>query len=275
MNTPSKRLWIVIVSVLLAACQPATPAPISIQPTQQPKLLATVFLSPTPNAAELQATRAEERPVATAAPATQPPTPTAYIGVFLGDINDAGGDIAQIDIGLLTLPAENTAATAAPVVARCGTPSDPAFGTSWSNDPAAVAALGCPLDVMAAFTGAAQVFERGAMYWRPTGEIWAVMVGSGAGGQFWYVPAAPADPPPFDGGAPEGLRVPGQGFGLVWRGVSGVRDAVGFARTDEVAAPLFVQPFERGFLLLDSTSGQVFALAGQVTGIAYGPFGSA
>jgi hypothetical protein len=77
----------------------------------------------------------------------------------------------------------------------------------------------------------------------------------------------------WDVPVPEGLRLPTLGFGAVWRAVDGVRQTLGFARTDEQAASLTVQKFEGGTLLLDSSAGQVFALVGVgADGIAHGPY---
>jgi hypothetical protein len=106
------------------------------------------------------------------------------------------------------------------------------------------------------------------MYWRgDTGEIWAIAPGTS--GRFWFVAnAPPAEETPIT--APEGLRVPTLGFGNVWRGVNGVREALGFARTDEQPASFTLQRFQGGTLLKDGSSGQVFALAGD--GVAYGPY---
>jgi hypothetical protein len=117
-----------------------------------------------------------------------------------------------------------------------------------------------------------QLFESGVMYFIPSGEIWVMAPGGVAGGQYWYVPIAPPDqgwevPPP------EGLRMPTLGFGAVWKAVDGVRQTLGFARTDEQAASVSVQRFDGGALFLDSSAGQVFALIGDPdNGIAYGPF---
>jgi len=76
--------------------------------------------------------------------------------------------------------------------------------------------------------------------------------------------------------APPGLRMPISGFGAVWKAVDGVRQALGFAITEELSVSLRLQRFEGGALLLDGSAGQTFALVGLPSlngeGTVYGPF---
>jgi hypothetical protein len=255
--------------MFIAACQPeATATPFAaVEASPGPKQLATVYMSPTPNQAEQEATRSANRPTLTVAPPTPVPTVTPYIGVFLGEAETAGDETMPIvdptlfaDEQVFELPTERPIA--------CPSQADPVFGTNWSADPAVMQALRCPTQPAITFRGTAQVFERGVMYWREdTGEIWAIAMGET--GRFWFA----ANPPPAEETpitAPEGLRVPTLGFGNVWRGVAGVRDGLGFARTDEQPTEFSYQAFEGGALLSDGSSGQVFALVGANT--AFGPF---
>ena len=69
---------------------------------------------------------------------------------------------------------------------------------------------------------------------------------------------------------PEGLKIPLLGFGAVWFGVDGVRDTLGFARTDEQPVKLAFQRFEGGTLFKDISSDSVFVLLPD--GRAFGPF---
>jgi hypothetical protein len=257
-----------LVCLWVAACQPnAAPTPVVLETPVEPKQLATVYMSPTPNAAELEATRLASRPTPTEALPTALPSATPYIGVFLGEAESASDESLPIvnpalfeDEAGFTLPTE--------VVASCPVQADPIFGENWRTDPAVAQAMGCPTDAAIQFDGTFQLFERGVMYWRgDNGAIWAIAPGTS--GRFWFVAnALPAEETPIT--APEGLRVPTLGFGNVWRGVAGVRDALGFARTDEQPASFMLQPFQGGTLLIDGSSGQVFALVGD--GVAYGPY---
>jgi hypothetical protein len=233
----------------------------------EPKQLATVYMSPTPNTAEVESTRLASRPTATEVLPTALPTATPYIGVFLGEAEAASDESLPIvnpelfeDEAGFSLPTE-------PALS-CPVQSDAIFGENWRSDPAVMQALGCPTDAASQFDGTFQLFERGVMYWRgDNGAIWAIAPGTS--GRFWFVPnALPAEEAPIT--APEGLRVPTLGFGNVWRGVTGVQDALGFARTDEQPTSFTLQPFQGGTLLLDGSSGQVFALVGD--GVAHGPY---
>jgi hypothetical protein len=259
------RLGVGIILILLAACQPATPTPeqAAIVPVVQSKLLATVYISPTPDEAEQQATRFADPATPTAPPPTAPPTETPYVGVFLGEAVLDEGEI--FNPGLLTTRPPLELPTIPPGLV-CAIPTDPIFGTAWSEDETVVRTLGCALEASDPFIGSLQIFENGVMYFRNSGEIWAIAPGEG---KYWFVPQAPSVSNE-DVLAPDGLRVPTMGFGGMWRGVDGVRQALGFARLEEQAAPITLQPFQNGTLLHDGASGQNFVLLGD--GTAYGPY---
>lgn len=235
----------------------------------QPKILATLFLSPTPNDQEQEATRLAVRSEPPTPIPTRTPAPTAYIGVFVGD---AGG----VDSGIaVNNPAsfEGTLAASQPTpnASGCLYTVDPVFGTNWTTNTPAAADLGCAGEPASSYIGTQQIFERGVMYWIPSGEIWSVSPSGGINGRFWYVLQAPPLQE-WTVPAPEGLRMPQQGFGAVWKAVDGVRQTLGFARTDEQAATLVIQRFDGGALIRDETAGQTFLLIGRDTGSAYGPY---
>lgn len=255
--------WL-LAALLLAGCAAAAPTPTPAPPPV--KLLATVFISPTPDADQRRATLMAAPP--TLAPVASPsPTATAYVGVFLGEVeaDDAGPAMLPNPFDSAALP--DLAATRMPA---CAIPPDPVFGVNWNAEARVTAALGCPIQIAAQFRGVTQVFERGVMYWRgDTDEVWAIAISGPSAGRYWYV-QAPGQTDNADTLAPPGLRVPVRGFGAVWRGVPQVRDALGFARTDEQDLGMQSQRYELGLLLLDALAGQVFALV--VDGTAYGPY---
>ncbi len=271
----AKRFRWIALSLLLAACSfaPANTQPPTLDAAALaalPKQLATAELSPTPDESERAATQAARRLTEPPPPtATIPPTPTVYVGVFVSDGGGLGNapvvDLSRYE-GTLTA---STGFVPAPTPA-CLIPVDPAFGDRWRGDPALENALGCPTEPPAAYIGTTQLFERGVMYYVPTGEIYTIAFAP-TGGRFWYVPQAPPDQG-WIVPAPDGLRVPRFGFGAVWKALDGVRSSVGFARLEEAAASLTVQRFDRGALIRDVSSGQVFALIGSGSGDAYGPF---
>lgn len=258
-----RLLYIALSACVLAACTAApTPTAESLIPAAQPKLLATVFISPTPDSLQQAATRGASTATPTVLPVSDTPQATPYIGVFLGEANPDAGE-PNYDVTLaspLSLPTLDAPAAA------CSIPPDESYGTGWTAAPNVTTNLGCPIEAAASFDGTMQIFERGVMYFRPTGEIWAVAPGAA---RYWYVTAAP----PVEVGeiiAPEGLRAPVLGFGAVWRGVEGVEAALGFARTGEEAAQITLQRFQGGSLLRDRASGQVFIL--YADGTLSGPY---
>lgn len=263
-----QRLWVaLLVLLVLAACQPGETTPTIEAPRMAARQLATVFISPTPDEAQRRATQQALGPTPTSAPPTAIPSPTAYVGVFLGELQpDEGVDFLANPalLGSLT-------ATAAPGFSlECEIAPNEAFGTSWEQGPNLVLRMGCPIQIMGAFDGHIQVFERGVMYRRlETGEIWAIQPGGADVGRYWYVAQAP-ELTTGEFVAPEGFLVPAGAFGGVWKGVPGVRDALGFAQTDERRIGMTLQRFDGGSLMLDRESGTTFALL--VNGDAYGPY---
>lgn len=253
---------------LLGACAPApvlpTPtADFAGQGAVAPKQLATVFISPTPNAAEQQATRLASSPTPDgAATDGATPTPTVYVGVFLGDNPES------LPVVNATRFAASGPPTITPVFARCPLDVDPIFGERWASEPLVDSSIGCPIEGVVPFGGTTQLFEDGVMYFRPTtGEIWAVV--PGGPGRYWLVPQVP-DVVQEPVSAPPGLQVPTLGFGAVWQSTPGVRDALGFAVTEEIEVNVFVQRFEGGTLLYDESTAQVFVL--MINNDAFGPF---
>jgi hypothetical protein len=252
--------------LLLAACATDNPTnpPTLTPPAVIAKVLATVYISPTPGLDEQQATLAANP--STATPITQPTAaPTAYVGVFLGEAESAGDGGAVINPALLNAPTPLIPVTVT-AGTTCPAQADSLFGDRWSADAATTAALGCPIEGVGSVEGSLQIFERGVMYFSPSGEIWAI---APAGQRFWYAVSAPPVQP-GEIPAPEGLLAPSQGFGAVWRGLAGVQEALGFARSPEQGIKLSTQKFQNGLLLADGDSGQVFVLLSD--GRALGPY---
>lgn len=249
--------------LILAACAPPTPTPSDGPTPAIVKLLATVFISPTPDEAQLAATRAAAPPSATPPPAAASPSPTVYVGVFLGAVESVD-EGPVINPALLQAPTAFIPATAA---SGCPAQADPLFGADWRADSLLVAALGCPVELVGSFTGTMQVFERGVMYGRPNGgEQWAVAPRSE---RFWYLPLALA-PSPNAITPPPGLLPPAPAFSGMWQAALGLSDALGFARLEEQQASISTQRFQGGILLADGSSGQVFMLLAD--GSAHGPY---
>ena len=259
-------------ALLVAACQPAapTPASVALAPSSQAKLLATVFISPTPDEAQQQATQRAQPPTPTAEPATVEPTATVYVGVFIGESGslDDSSALAAIE----QIQAQRDVPTPRPDrLAACPMQPDEGFGTTWRSA-ALVTELGCPAAAPVPFSGVSQLYERGAIYRTPDGELWAVAPRGDPTGQYWYA-AQPPQATVEGVNAPANLRPPGQRFAAFWASRQDIRDTLGYAQTDEIATTFTVQMFQNGALLLDNSVAQVFVFIGVGdNGPAFGPY---
>lgn len=252
-------------AVVMAGCgalryqqEAAAVLPTAAGTVVQAKQLATVYISPTPNEAEQQATRLAStptpNPLSTPTPA---PTATVYIGVFLGE---AGEGAVSIRGGGIPTP------TAAQVVCSLNAATD-VLGVNWQVDDALTRSLGCPIEGVVPFEGVAQTFENGVMLLQPGEQTWAISVT--APGAYWSL----AQLPEFraeDINVPPGLLPPSATFAAMWQGVDGVQEALGFAQFPEAVVDLAYQRFEGGTLIYDGETGQVYAL--MLDGTVRGPY---
>jgi hypothetical protein len=267
-----RMMWLVLVLVV-AACQPdaAAPTSVALVAVTPVKLLATVYISPTPDAAQQQATLLAATATATAPPNTPTATATVYVGVFMGEAGSLDDSAALAAIN--QLQAQRDAPTAVPDrLSVCPLQPDESFGTLWRAAGALADELGCPAALPTPFSGISQVYERGVMYRTPDGELWAFTPRGDPTGQYWY-----AEQPPqvsVEGvSAPTNLRAPGQRFAAFWQAQPQLRDRLGFAQTDEVRTTFTVQLFQNGALLLDNSAAQVWLMVGTGdTGPALGPY---
>lgn len=269
-NTARGLIVVVVVFVLAACQQAATPSAVDAVSSVQPKQLATVYISPTPNAAEQQATRLAAQPSLTAPPPTAVPSPTVYVGVFLEAAANSDDEVPILNAtqAFELVPGLPTARPS-----RCQIPPDDVFGDLWRSEIRASQTLGCPIEATFRFEGVVQVFERGVMYYQANGPIWAIeTTNDGYTDKQWTITQQlpPVENPPADIVPPDGLSIPKLGFGAVWFGVEGVRQTLGFARTNEQKVELAFQRFENGALLADVSSGVTFILLSD--GTSYGPF---
>lgn len=253
--------------LLLAACETDLPTEVAL-PNTSAKQLATVYISPTPNPGQVQATQTAAAGRITPSPTSEIiATPTVYIGVFL----EPGPDIDALPLVNATLAASGSMVVATERPSRCQIPIDGVFGENWLTNLDLERQLGCAAEVMNPFDGSVQLFERGIMFFQPNGPIWAVATAGAVGGPYWSVaqqlpPVSELDqvtPPP-------GMHAPLLGFGSVWYGVDGVRDALGYARTAEQQTRISYQRFEGGTLIADVDNGVVYVLLNNNR--AFGPY---
>lgn len=262
-------LWAIVALVVLAGCSAApnvedlpTLSP-SLPNAQRPKRLATVYISPTPNAAEQQATRLAMPPTANPFATPEPTlTPTVYVGLFLGDSARTMPQVNDTDLLGMAPP------TITVIAPRCTLNADTdILGTRWQSSPLVTRGLGCAIEGLVPFGGTMQVFDNGAMYAADTDTLWAIRVGEA--GRYWTLEGRP-DVETVELVAPPGYLPPSGSFNAMWQGVDGVRDALGWAQTAEIRVDMAYQRFEGGTLFYDGETGQVYALL--IDGSAYGPF---
>ena len=273
-----KRLLIALLlagGLLLAACGEDDPAPPSDPPIlsglqSMPKELATVEFTPTPtpvivgdsvvDVAQPSPTPALLRPTATLTP---------YVGVFLGqptlspeEAENATPEptLAPFVIGQGVVGQVSGIGVIGPAGSggACSVPVATALQDTYNRHPELIERLGCPLGGALSLQLVTQPFERGSMYWRDTGQIYALA----SSGQFWQITDSwsegmPADDPAFS--APDGLMQPVRGFGLVWRSNESIRNALGWATLPEAFYASTWQDFERGALFVGD-GGRVYAI---------------
>jgi hypothetical protein len=301
-------------SVLLTSCTggAATPNPSGPVLTgfdALPKQLATIYLSPTPDLPDMQATQVQATlsrilPTATLPPATPTPTLTPFVGVFLGAATFAPGDVANqkplagrgssaaasnagSSGGSIALPTQALVASPAAsganaggaggTVSTCATQPAPQF-TAPSQNPLVRQQLGCPVAASFAVTLVQQPFQKGFMIWRDTRQIFvlstAAIQQNASVDTLWIVAdqwgeGMPANDPALT--PPDGLLQPIRGFGLVWRSNTQIRDTLGWALAGEQPYQGAWQDFERGWMMT-SADGRTFAVVpGNPTGVHFGP----
>ena len=241
-----------------------TPTPQSISME-----LATVFISPTPNDEEAAATRALVTVTSLPPTSTIVPTETPYVGSFRGEVQ-VEADFVEILTPIFAPVSSNAQPTAN--AERCiANPIDTPYLTAWRTNPTVSERMGCPIQGGFGIFGESQLFENGVMYFYPElNAIWAIRVQSGTNRGVYDYLENPPEGSTIGMQPPVGLLVPGATFGNMWLSVPGLREEMGFARTDAERVPMGLQRFENGTFLLDASAGQVFALVTDRT--VLGPF---
>ncbi len=277
-----------ILGVLLAGCGNPTPpanpdGPVLTGFNSMPKALATVYISPTPNLPERQVTLTQ-RPTETLAPPTLTPTPTVYLGVFMGDRTLPPGTVGfqataprgPLVVTLAPGAVTRTAASGggAPIrvtqpagaARNCPMQPGPAFAAVASN-PAIQQRLGCPTAPSVTMRLVSQPFQTGFMFWRETKEIFALSTAAfqrdATVDTYWRLTdtwneSLPASDPGLV--APPGLIQPVRGFGFAWRSNPAIRAALGWALSSEQVYDAAWEEFERGWMMTGPT-GAIFALS--------------
>ncbi len=278
------RIWLtaLLAMTALAGCATATPAPDPDGPIltsfdSLPKSLATVFLSPTPNAPQVQATIDSHRPTDTPVPPTFTPTPTPYVGIYMGAPTIGPGEIIPTGTRgpiIVTMAPQRGTKVAAnpnrnnpPVAAAQSCAAQPAqpFANAIKN-PLVQQKIGCPVGQPITVKLVAQAFQTGFMFWRDTREIYVLSTAGiqkgAATDTFWRFPdnwneSMPASDPAQV--PPAGLLQPVRGFGYVWRSNATVHNSLGWALSTEQPFDSTWQNFEHGWMMTN-LGGGVLAL---------------
>ncbi|MDQ7025212.1 MAG: hypothetical protein Q9P01_02365 [Anaerolineae bacterium] len=267
------RQLALLMMLLLTACDALnSPNPTPTAPDIV-KLLATAYISPTPNPEQEAATRAASSPTPLRPTATIIPTETPYIGIFIGEA-DTGQSFLQFNAPLF---ASNQSIEPTANASVCATPIDRPYLPAWRNNSLVNQRLGCPIQGGFGFFGQVQLFENGLMYYYPElNALWAIVPerdGLSATvlprGRFDYLENPPENST-IGMQAPVGLLLPGNVFGDVWLDVEGLRDRMGYAQTEAQEISMGLQRFENGTFLLDGSSGTVLAFV--TDGTMLGPF---
>lgn len=288
------RFGILLLVGLLAACGADTPPDTAALPTlaQFPTLTPTDTPTPVTPSATPTVTPTEP-PTATITPTVTPsatitdtPTPTPSHTPTATDTPAPTADNQGVmALALLALqatvlppaflpgdPAQAVPATQPLPAATCAYLPPGGFGLVFTGDPALIQQIGCPVGqppVTASVSSAAQVYERGAMFWLQGSPdaIYALF----AGGRFQrYDDTYNPNTDPFSGGEapPPGLVEPVRGFGKVWRTFPEVRNGLGWALNAEAGGTATVQRFERGHMLYLPQRADILILVDDPGGLA-------
>jgi hypothetical protein len=249
----------------------ATATPVAVV-----KVLATVFMSPTPNSEDIAATRAAISPTPIPPTSTIIPTETPYVGIFIGEAEQERG-LVEITAPILGASAANPdeiVRIQQPTadVNLCPLAIDNPYLTAWRTNAIVNQRMGCPIQESFGFFGNIQVFERGVMYYYPElNAIWAIrpMQDNDNRGRYDYL-ENPPDGSTIGMQAEAGLFLPDGVLGDMWLAVSGLREEMGFARTEAQETPMGIQRFANGIFIHDVLAGQVYALI--VDGTVLGPY---
>lgn len=277
---------LILLAAVLVACSTNTQPPTPVSDAQLvdgnlPKMIVTIDMTqvaattqPTPTT-DIEVTPTQTINFESQFP-TAIPSPTRYVGVFLGEPTSVGPE-GEVSIPP-TIPSVAGQFNGGGAVASGPIPVAPAGQPVEGNCPIAVAQafaaaysantslqnFGCPRDAGVSTSLVTQRFERGRMFWRDTRQI--IVLSDDR--NFWRVPdtwdeSQPASDPSLS--PPEGASQPVRGFGLAWRSNDTFRNTLGWARGPEVPISSFWQEFDGGSLFLGD-GGLIYAIPGGDSG---------
>jgi hypothetical protein len=247
------------IAVFLSACWLA--ACTTAEATGRPFTVADAFATPGKSLATL-----ELSPTPTLA-ATLPPNSVA-IGAPTLDLP------TSVALGIPTLPigAPTTLAvseTPSSELVNCASQPPLPFAAVWVNVPQARELMRCPAGSLELVTGVWQFFERGAMFWRQSdSSIFAIsdaaISDTKPTDSWWRIPdtwtsaegddlSPGLDPPP-------GFIKPLRGFGKIWAANGFVRQALGWATSEEINTDSQWLTFEGGWMMAGPNSSPIYVM---------------
>jgi hypothetical protein len=194
-------------------------------------------------------TRGPKIVIVTLRPGSRTPPPALAGAPIVG--GSPGGGIAPIGVG-------NPIAGTPGVVRNCSTAVASQFAGAFARFGAIGDRIGCPTQPAFGLKLVVQPFQNGTMFWRESKEMFALTSAN------TYIrvldnwnDGIPASDPTLN--PPAGLQQPVRGFGLAWRSNQAIRDALGWATSNEQQFDGTWQDFERGFMITGQ-NGTVYAL---------------
>ncbi len=270
MTIRPSRYLVVLFSLLflgLVACDTGDATPVQdinapiLSGDNMPKVLVTVWFSPTPEGGDSTPIPITPTPTLTPEPPEATITPTPYVGVFVGtEVDGTPVDVVPtvFEVQPGGVPGGGVAGGGTPASGSCTIAVDTQFTTAYSGNANVAQQLGCPRAAGQSITLVYQAFERGKMFWRDTRQIYALQ----SDGRLLVIAdgwqeGMPVDDPGY--APPGGLLQPVRGFGLAWRSNEALRNAIGWANQSETPVPGFWQDFESGAMFVGD-GGFVYAI---------------
>jgi hypothetical protein len=129
------------------------------------------------------------------------------------------------------------------------------MGRIWNSYARVRNGLGCPTEAEKTVWMANQLFVGGRMLWRQDNLAIYVLYNNGTWQQ--ATDTWTSAEPEWDVSivAPSGYHQPKRGFGKVWRTVAGVRNALGWATSEEAGFFGAVQQFTGGVMIFSPSNG--------------------
>lgn len=258
-------LIIPLLALILSACQGNETT------TQEPFVVADLFATPGKALATIMLT---ETPTPTAtipnvpSPTPVPTLPLPTVSILqqptlpIATFGPQPSPTSPLDVNGTPI------GTTVPSVVSCTTIPSMPFTPVWQNITDAQTQLRCPTGDVMQVQGVWQTFEHGWMFWRQADKsvfvVSELRIRQGQPSDVWWriddtwVEGEPDSDPGLQ--PPTGLRQPLRGFGKVWRNNGFVREALGWATSEELGVTISWQQFELGWMMSAPNNAPVYVM---------------